>query len=641
ISVTLNLQKMASRDSFVVPVIREQKDDPAEHGTQVIISNLKQEQHELLSRQQAKIRRALGDVYSYLLREKGFLLRLDGKAVPPIMPCAWGENRATIQRNTRYPAFIEIDSPLKPMKACMSCGRWQDLTAKECEECGESRLEWRDRRIFGWVGIQRYSHKSDYGIDFLRNGRKILIRDVRLFSWEDPNEPGSRAEVEYPVEVPNEGRIIGEIHIDHVRVNYQKNAFEYETPEWKHVVRTLRGAGPLRPNIARDNGYPSNESPIGRLFTGYRRLDPGLKWLVPGDGSSSIHAKAREWGGLFRDGDQKYQSDHIWYEAAKQHDESKARAAASTPEIPLEPDGSARDRLDIPAPVRTQTDTSNELPLRETEDQKQDRYRKVGEELFDVSGEYSLPGFGTALKVTVFGISGSEVTDTSGERVPVFVQQQRGPDVHVFVDFDHMLFTTFGGDPREYAVLGIAEHIRERRGSNRSLSSIIAGLKERCLPDQRLTPAALGATAQAILDRIRRAMQRVISGNSQGFWSYVVESEQATAEQRFAFEGSGVDWQDARESGAWVMYVSASALSRIIQQRPADFLDGRVLRAPYASFTDGHARVLAVNRLIGYLDDVGQLAEQQAKRRPDELNRGRLSCRLLELELVDQPEATL
>jgi hypothetical protein len=45
----------------------------------------------------------------------------------------------------------------------------------------------------------------------LRNGRKILIRDVSLFAWVDPNEPGARAIPEYPIEVPNEGRIVGEM----------------------------------------------------------------------------------------------------------------------------------------------------------------------------------------------------------------------------------------------------------------------------------------------------------------------------------------------------------------------------------------------------------------------------------------------
>lgn len=638
VSVTLNLPQMASRGTFEVPVIREPKDDPADHGTQVIIGDLKHDQHDLLSRQQQKIRELLGDVYSYLLRERDFSLRVDGKPVQPRLPCAWGEERAVVQRGTRYPARIEINKELTPLRACQACGRWQDLTARQCEECGSAHLEERERRITGWLGIQRYTSKLDFGVDFLRNGRKILIRDVRLFEWEDPNEPTARPEREYPIEVPYEGRIIGEVHLDHVPVNYQKNAFEYSTIEWKHAVRYLRGEGPLRPQIARSAGYAENDSPIGRLFTGYRRLDPGLKCLVPGDGSHAIHEKAREWAKLFRRGDSAYQDDHVWYEAARQHDQPNVIVPPEASDPADYSDGDARSRLDIPDPADSRPDPEDPTPPRETEDQKQDRYRQVGEVLLDVSGEYALPGFGSALRVTVYGLNGTEVADSNGERVPVYVQQQRGTDVHVFVDFDHKLFTDFGGDPRDYAILGIAEHIRDRRGSHQALSSIIAELKDRCLPDQKLTPSALGAVAHSLLDRVRRTMSPVIVGNAEGFWSYVVEAEQSAAEQRFAQEGSDADWQEARQSGAWVLYVSAAALSRLIQQRPTEFFDGRVFRLSYVSFNDPHARALTVNRVIGYLNDVGQLAEHQARRRPDELSRGKLSCRLLEAELVEPPE---
>jgi hypothetical protein len=44
----------------------------------------------------------------------------------------------------------------------------------------------RPKRLKGWVGIQRYADPNDFGIDFIRNGRKILISNRDLFSWENP-----------------------------------------------------------------------------------------------------------------------------------------------------------------------------------------------------------------------------------------------------------------------------------------------------------------------------------------------------------------------------------------------------------------------------------------------------------------------
>ncbi len=567
ISVTLDLRDMAQSANFEVPIIREPKDDPSVHGTEIIISGLKQEQHEALSRQQAKIRRVLGDVYSYLLRERGFSLLVDNTAVQPLLPCIWNHDRAVVVRGERIPAYIEIDKELSPLTACQNCGHWQDLGITACEDCGSRRLEVRDRRIKGWLGIQRYSHKTDFGVDFLRNGRKILVRDLSLFSWVDPNEPGARPIPEYPIEVPNEGRIVGEIHLDHVRVNYQKNAFEYDTPDWKYAVRQLRGEGPLRPQFARSLGYDTNESPIGRLFTGYRRLDPGLRSLVPGDGRIATHQKAREWAEEFRKGNPDYQDDTKWYEAARQHDEPRAVVPPEATQPSDDSEQDARARLGIPEPVDSTPTTEDEPPVRETEEQKQERYRNTGEVLLDVSGEYTLPNYGSS-KTTVYGLSGTEIADSDGQRVPVYVQGQRGPEVHVFVDFDHPLFTEFGGDPREYAVIGIAEYMRERRGSNAALSSIVADLKERCLPDQKVTPDALAAVAHSLLSRVCHAMRPIVAGNAEGFWSLIGADDQAAAEQTFAAEGLDIAWADVRAEGDWISYAPVTAVSRLIQQRP-------------------------------------------------------------------------
>ena len=260
--MTIDLRWLQGQSEFVVPVVREPKTDPAEHGTEVIVSDLKPEQHDVLSRQGPKIRDQLGDVYSYLLRERGFRLLVGGSLVRPRRPCVWSRERSVVRAGDRVPAVIDIDELLPEQAACHTCGRWQDPANTECDDCGQRDLEVRERRIRGWLGVQRYLDKSDYGIDFLRNGRKILLRDVRLFRWSDPNEPGDRGAQEYPIEVPPEGRLVGEIHCDHVGVNYQKNAFEYDTPEWRKVVRTLRGDAPLRPEIARRLGYPANTSPL-------------------------------------------------------------------------------------------------------------------------------------------------------------------------------------------------------------------------------------------------------------------------------------------------------------------------------------------------------------------------------------------
>ncbi|MEV5887437.1 hypothetical protein AB0L74_33160 [Streptomyces sp. NPDC052020] len=177
------------------------------------------------------------------------------------------------------------------------------------------------RKIWGWIGVQRYTHSTDYGIDFLCNGRKILRRDKSLFSWQDPDS--FTTVLEYPLELGNQGRIVGEVHCDHVPVTYRKDDFNRDSIEWRQVVKIVRGEGPLRPLYRQKYGYPANGSPLSIIYGGFYRNNPGLKWLIPGDGMRAIHSQAAEWARLFHAGVPEYQSDEAWYQAAQAHDQMR------------------------------------------------------------------------------------------------------------------------------------------------------------------------------------------------------------------------------------------------------------------------------------------------------------------------------
>jgi Histidine kinase-, DNA gyrase B-, and HSP90-like ATPase len=644
IRVTIDLRKLAAANDFRVPVVREPKDDPALQGTEVIISGLKREQHDHLSRRQAKLRETLGDVYSYLLTERQFRLVVDNVAVEPRRPCVWREDRYVVRRGEKIPAIIPINERLPDKAACQDCGRWQDPTSTECEVCGSRHLEIRRRAITGWVGIQRYFSTNDFGIDFLRNGRKILIRDTRMFAWEDPDEPGARPVQEYPIELASTigGRIVGEIHIDHVPVNYQKNAFEYDTPEWKRVVRALRGDSPLLPAIGRKLGYTANASPLARLLSGYRRADPGLNYLVPGDGKRALHERAREWAKLFREGSPEYQTDDVWYSSARQHDEPPVNVP---PEAGGEAEGAGAGALDVRDRLGLNPSPDGEMgvgdvgepvpPARnETEDERRQRYRANGELLRDLEGRYGLNGYGTPLEVNVWSVRGTRVFDATGEQVPVYVGRGRGAAVEVFIDAEHPLFVDFAMDPRDVVVMELAEHLRVRAGQTTPLSAVVSALKQECLPDHKITPAILASQARRLLDTVREQMLPVIAGNSEGFWNFIAVTDRPAAERNFAAEGGTGEWDDARASGQWIRHVPPSSLVRVVQGRPEAFLDGRVFLPRYVGYTDAHARALSLNRVTGYLGDVGLLAEYPARRTAEELMRGRLSCWLLEQELA-------
>jgi Histidine kinase-, DNA gyrase B-, and HSP90-like ATPase len=634
--VTLDLREMAARGHFDVPVSRVPKDSPREHGTEIIIKELKPQHHETLSRQQNKIRLTLGDIYSYLLSHRDFQLIVDRQAVKPRRPCIWGENRSVVRSGERIPAVIHIDERLADRNVCLECGHWQDDPA-ECDLCHGTRLEVRERRIWGWLGIQRYLHPTDFGIDFLRNGRKILLRDVRLFSWVDPDDPTGRGEQEYPIELPSgQGRIVGEIHVDHIQVNYQKNAFEYDSPAWRRVVKLLRGEAPLRPKAARALELPVNTSPLARLFAGYRRNDPGLNYLIPGDGRTATHDLAKQWADRFRREDPEFQTDEQWYIAAERH---SAPPSAPAPEPAPEADADAVLALAglLDPPPASGATPAPEPQRAESEDDRRARWRAHGQRLPDLESAFGLPGFGAPLQITAVWLVGGhkERIGPPGESRPVYVGTGRGSTAEVFVDAEHRIFTEFAVDSRDLVVLEIADHLRQRDRSSRSIGSIFYELKERCLPDHKVAGPFLKQAADRILSRLREQMLAIVAGSSSGYWDLLTPDDQAATQRKFAAEGGRADWDTVVSTGQWLDYAPAMSLVRLVSSRPDAFLDGRALRSRYSGLSDQDARRASVERVVDLLGDVAVLSDHVVRRGPEELLRGRLSCQLLEAELAD------
>jgi hypothetical protein len=169
--------------------------------------------------------------------------------------------------------------------------------------------------VRGWLGIQRCLDRNDYGIDILRNGRKIEVGNKDLFKWLD--ESSDTEEIEYPIDDPRDrGRMVGEIHLDHCRVPYTKDRFVREDAAWREMVEIVRGNTPLRPDIAERMGAGENNSPLYRLFQAFRRSNPHNRraggWsrilVVPDNDRAQAMAKR------FDAGESEYQTDQKWWE---------------------------------------------------------------------------------------------------------------------------------------------------------------------------------------------------------------------------------------------------------------------------------------------------------------------------------------
>lgn len=638
IGVEIDADKLG--EDFRVPVVRRPKSRPSEHGTVVEIGRLEPTRAGWLARSAGKLRATLGDVYSHLLDRQPFQLYVQDVKVVPRRACVWDASRFVTygagSTAERVPAVIHFDHELPLADACTRCGYFQSPGLSECSECGHSALQQRKRRIHGWVGIQRYLHKSDFGIDFLRNGRKILRKDQRLFTWTDPDEPLAAAEVEYPVEVGG-GRIIGEVHLDHVPVNYQKNAFEWSDRQWLAAVRFLRGASPLKPQAAKDRGFAPNDSPIARLFRGYRRNDPGYRCLVPGNGKTATHAEAFEWSLKFHSGDPEYQTDLKWWDAVVSHERLAAgQQATAVPagdvisELGLSPPTAqapaAASSLGSPAPLPSGRTA-------ETEREKVDRYRTVGVSVPHLSKEYALVELGS-VEVTVFALRGTPVTDANGAPTPIWLCRDSGRKHFAFIDFDHSVFRAFAVEPAVLLALEVAHALRTRADSKVPHAELVARLLASHFDDLRIEPSVLAGQARDLLDDVRTRMVSVVATNPERAWQHLTSEERTATEATLVVSGRLGSLADAQRTGEFLLFVPATFIARLVDEWPEAFMDGAVFRGAYAALGSAPGRQVALGRIVSYLYDVAVLAESGRHATTTALSRSALSLHLLRTELV-------
>ena len=204
--VEIDFDTLAKKHAFAAAVVRREKMGTEQSGTKVQVSKLKEGVYRHLRDRSRDLKRTLEDVYAPILREGVVSIFINGMVLNPRPYCVWGEARGVVRRKERIPARVRIDRDLG--SALFDVERNQYLPGaleadyrarKEASEDFPSGIIERPRRMRGWIGIQRYADPNDFGLDFVRNGRKILIKNKSLFSWENPLTGESI--LEYPLEL--------------------------------------------------------------------------------------------------------------------------------------------------------------------------------------------------------------------------------------------------------------------------------------------------------------------------------------------------------------------------------------------------------------------------------------------------------
>jgi hypothetical protein len=648
IRTVIDFAELQRKGNFSVPF--DEFDAPMdESGTTVRIKLKNSAQNtftKLESRRAIALR--LGEVYSFLLREsvpgisKAELsakipakLIFAGEEVLPKLPCIWSDERTVLSRGEHVTAVQYIDVQLTEATACLDCGFWDNNNGPEyCQECESPNLELRSRRIWGWLGIQRYLDTSKFGVDFLRYGRKILLRDRTLFTYV--NRETLEETIEYPVEMPaNKGRIVGEIHLDHVPVVYQKNDFDRQLNSWQTAIEKLRGTGPLFDRVN------SNNSPIAVLFSAFRRNDPGLRYLTPGDGKKAQLEKAKDWGESFDKGVERFRLDTEWFEAAKRHDNLKSGVELAEGEQPKPENGKTKTSIQETMFGSTGTNTNAESPEAQpapvaiTREQVIDQAKMLGSRREDLSASFSL-GNGVGDWTIEVWSTREQLKGESGNTQVAIPGTIEGRRIEVLVNGLHPVIKDFGRDFRDIALLQAASIIHSLLSTAHASASPVSAIYSdlvQSIPDLKTTAPQILERIEGLLRQIRGAMFDVVKDDTDAYWAELNAGHKTGVEKAGANVRPDTAFSDLVDSGEFIDFVNADGIAAIIESSPNPFFGGTVFK-PLLLSRDDELRSLIVSRFTSALRTIGKFASSDSARQPEDIKIVQVYIDYLQEQLV-------
>lgn len=641
----VDVNDLIRRKSFAIKTAMVDRDGGGASGTRVIIE-LQKEHRANFSRARFMqgIADELGQAYSFILRAgvpgltgevagapRPVTIMVGDQSVKPRLPCIWSEDRSVLYKGQEVKAVQKFSRDLPDALVCQGCGHWiTQVTLSECSECGSNNLSLSSRRVWGWIGVQRYMDRLNFGLNFIRNGRTILSRDQEIFTFFDPNT--GEAFKDYPVEWPADmGRIVGEIHCDHVPVDFIKREFDKDDRGWLGVVEVVRGNTSLQPKRATS----VNESPLAKIFNAFRINEPGKRYLIPGNGAKAIHEASKNWAAKFHEGDPDFLTDEKWFKAADSHDrkdavgggEAVSPASNPSPSPVLSPVASA------PGSVVAVVQPGIPAAKIETQKQKMERWEKGGVERADLSKSVTLPSVGKTYNLVAWETF-SELTAESGKSVAAIAIPVSGNNLRLYAYRKASIFERFGRDTADVLLMEAAQQIKVLSSSSESITTIFSELLNQ-FPDEERSEAVIRSRIGEIETRLQAQASGIISKKPLDFWSHLSADVQSAAEENAAASGKNIEWLSAVANGRFSEFLPLEGFSQLIEYAPEMFFDGALFNQHYASAHAEAARQRTKGYVLRALSDLTTVGALQVKMSKYELETAEVALDFVNSSLLN------
>ncbi len=278
IKTVIDLEEINSSKDYSLDALEIPKGDDAPfkkdgHGTIIEVTDWWPEGNanrgfiqKLIQYGAPKIREEVGRRYATILRKGEIRIVINDLKCDPYEHCVWDDSRYVVRKSGNVPAVMRFNQTVGISKRCGKCTAILNSDDTHCPSCGSTTVRTIEENVVGWIGIQRFDSDTEYGVDLIRNGRAIKIGEKSAF-FEYVDEFKHTIK-DYPID-SQYGRIVGEIHLDFVPVDFLKQDFQRSSAEWQKAMSFIRGNSSLQPS---QPGASENVSPMFRLYQAYRRV---------------------------------------------------------------------------------------------------------------------------------------------------------------------------------------------------------------------------------------------------------------------------------------------------------------------------------------------------------------------------------
>ncbi|PKN79205.1 MAG: hypothetical protein CVU48_05950 [Candidatus Cloacimonetes bacterium HGW-Cloacimonetes-1] len=652
IRVVVDLLEITEKSSYKVIPEEIPKPEGFTHGTIIEVAGWWTDGsgnsgfiNKLISYGRPKIRKEIGRRYSTLLKEEKVRIVIDEEACHAFMHCVWDQSRhVERQGHGLIPAKYTFSEVIGHQTRCTNC--YALVPQDKCPACGSESVRTIEERIRGWLGIQRFDDISHYGIDLIRNGRTIrLLEKVAFFEFMD--EMGNTIK-DYPID-SQYGRIVGEVHIDHVPVDFMKQDFQRSSAEWQRAMSYLRGESSLQPT---QPGTENNNSYIYMLYQGYRRVrkcGPQDMYMGYWDENSSSPKRIdreteKEYLKKFENKEPGYYDDTEWWKLVE-------KAVTRPQDTLVKCSGCGADNLDaaeeclvcasilkgkpckfcqeeilysaiscqycgksqIPevtypwmckvcgssnlansdacklcSSTRGTADPLTAEQLRDNSD-KIDELSITGCSIKLADGNYSNPVDTICYYTRIPIISKSQV-----DKLPIiaFISDS----IEIFIDFQHRIFKSFSVGPEVFIAAEVASYLHTYYGSlsghsnqkAHSTANLMFQLISKYYTDSLSeTPEQLREGIKALFGEIRQKMTYVFTDIAADIFTNLTDTEKrAMLENMVANQIDVTLMQKYKESGQFLLYLAPTSIVEIFKTFPYKFFDKYVWNVPYGSVAD-------------------------------------------------------